>query len=559
MAVVVTNLSLFLPFIVIIETVVTLFGPFTTGAALDTGRLWLLLGMGLAAAALYFFAYRSEYRKTYTTAYSESEKIRLEVAERIRRLPLSFFNRKDLTELTTNMMADCATVEHVMSHVAPTLLGTLITDVLVCVLLAAYDWRMALALFAALPIALSLVLGSRKLQTVWGERHILAKLAVADQVQEYLEGIKVVKAFALAGEKSAALEGALRRMKREAMRYEGLTGTFITLAMMVLQVGLGLVVLAGTLLLTSGSLAPMPFLTFVLISARIYSPLIVILTLLPEFFYFLTSTRRMQQVRQEPVMTGSETFAPERFDITLDNVSFGYHDKDVIKNVSLVIPQGSITALAGPSGSGKSTLSRLIARFWDPREGTVRIGGVDIRTIDPEALLRHISVVFQDVVLFNDTVMNNIRIGREGATDDEVYAAAAAARCDTFIRDLPAGYQTLIGENGSTLSGGERQRISIARALLKNAPIVLLDEATASLDPETETEIQTAISALVKHRTVIVIAHRLRTILAADKIAVLHKGHLIEEGPAATLLPRNNLFARLYQTQQKNLGWTMEK
>ncbi|MDR1232511.1 MAG: ABC transporter ATP-binding protein/permease [Spirochaetaceae bacterium] len=559
-AVAVSNLTLFLPFVVIIEAVKTLLEPLMAGSALkpgalDTGRLWLLAGMGLVAAALYFFAYRREYRKTYSTAYSESEKIRLEVAERIRRLPLSFFNRKDLTELTTNIMADCTAIEHTMSHVVPTLVGGITTDVLVCVLLAVYDWRMALALFAALPVSLALVLGSRKLQAALGERHVQAKLAVADQVQEYLEGIKVVKAFGLAGEKSAALEGALRRMKSEAIKFEGFTGIFITLAMMVLQVGLGLVVLTGTLLLSGGSLGPLPFLTFIVIGARIYSPLIVILTLLPEFFYFLTSAKRMRQVRREPVMDGAGEFAPSSFDIELDNVSFAYHGEDVIKNVSMVIPQGGITALAGPSGSGKSTLSRLIARFWDPREGEIRIGGVNIRTVEPEALLRRISIVFQDVVLFNDTVMNNIRIGCEGASDAEVYAAAEAARCDIFIRALPDGYNTVIGENGSTLSGGERQRVSIARALLKDAPIVLLDEATASLDPENETEIQEAISALIKNRTVIVIAHRLRTVLGAGKIAVLDKGRLVEEGTSETLIARDKLFARLYRIQQESLGW----
>jgi ATP-binding cassette subfamily B protein len=558
-AVVVSNLTLFLPFVVIIEAVKTLLEPLMTKAVLDPRRLWLLTGIGLAAAALYFLAYRREYRKTYTTAYSESEKIRLEVAERIRRLPLSFFNRKDLSELTTNIMADCASIEHTMSHVVPTLVGSIITDVLVCALLAVYDWRMALALFAALPVSVALVLGSRKLQAALGERHVRAKLAVADQMQEYLEGIKVVKAFGLAGEKSTALVGALRRMKNEAIRFEGFTGIFITLAMMVLQVGLGLVLLTGTLLLTGGSLSPIPFLTFVVIGARIYSPLIVVLTLLPEFFYFLTSAKRMQQVRREPVMDGAGEFAPPSFDIEFDNVSFAYHDEDVIKNMSLVIPQGGITALVGPSGSGKSTLSRLIARFWDPREGEIRIGGVNIRTIEPEALLRHISIVFQDVVLFNDTVMNNIRIGREGASDAEVFAAAEAARCDGFIRALPDGYNTVIGENGSTLSGGERQRISIARALLKNAHIVLLDEATASLDPENETEIQAAISALVKARTVIVIAHRLRTILRADKIAVLDKGRLVEEGTGDTLIARGRLFARLYHIQQESLGWGIER
>jgi ATP-binding cassette subfamily B protein len=563
-AVVVSNLCLFLPFVVIIQGIITLFTPLMNGAsggaALDRNRLWLLLGLGLAAAVLYFFAYRSEYRKTYTTAYSESEKIRLEVAERIRRLPLSFFNNKDLSELTTNMMADCTAVEHVMSHVSPVLFGGIITDVAVCALLAFYNWRMALALFAALPVSLGLVLGSRKLQVLWGERHVLAKLAVSDQVQEYLEGIKVVKAFGLSGEKSKALERSLRNMMKEAIRFEGFTGVFIVLAMMILQVGIGLVVLIGVSLFTGGSLGVIPFLTFILISAKIYSPLIVIFTLLPEFFYFLISTKRMQKVRQEPVMEGDENFVPENYNIELKNVSFSYNNgEDVIKNINLSVPRGGVTALVGPSGSGKSTLSRLIARFWDVREGEILIGGKNISGIDPETLMRYMSFVFQDVVLFNDTVKNNIRIGKEGAGDEEVYAAAKMARCDEFIRELPEGYDTVIGENGSTLSGGERQRISIARALLKNAPIVLLDEATASLDPENETLIQEAISELVKNRTVIVIAHRLRTVLGADRIAVLDQGRLVEQGSGRELLAKDGLFARLYRIQQESLGWTVAR
>ncbi|MDR2069571.1 MAG: ABC transporter ATP-binding protein/permease [Spirochaetaceae bacterium] len=560
-AVVVSNLCLFLPFIVIVQTIITLLGPLMAGgsgeADVDSRRLWLLWALGLIAAALYFFAYRSEYRKTYTTAYSESEKIRLEVAERIRRLPLSFFNNKDLSELTTNMMADCTTVEHVMSHVSPILFGGIITDVVICAPLAVYDWRMALAVFAALPLALGLIFGSRKLQAFLGERHVQAKLAVSDQVQEYLEGIKVVKAFGLSGEKSQALKRALRNMMKEAIKFEGLTGIFIVLATMILQVGIGLVVLTGVFLLTGGSLGVIPFLTFILISAKIYSPLIVIFTLLPEFFYFLVSTKRMRQVRREPVMEGDEKVEIDNYTIELKNVSFAYHEgEDVISNISLSIPQGGVTALVGPSGSGKSTLSRLIARFWDPREGEILIGGKNISGVDPEALMRYMSFVFQDVVLFNDTVKNNIRIGKEGADDEEVYAAAKAARCDEFIREMPEGYDTVIGENGSTLSGGERQRISIARALLKNAPIVLLDEATASLDPENETLIQAAISELVKNRTVIVIAHRLRTVLGADRIAVLDQGRLAEQGSGEELLAGNGLFARLYRIQRESLGWT---
>jgi ATP-binding cassette subfamily B protein len=557
LAVVLSNLSLLLPFIVIIQAIITLLNPLLAGMSPDRNRLLLLLALGLVAAALYFFAYRGEYRKTYTTAYSESEKIRLEVAEHIRRLPLSFFNNKDLSELTTNMMADCTSIEHVMSHVTPTLFGAVITDIVTCVLLAVYDWRMALALFAALPAGFGLILGSRKLQAFFGERHVAAKLAVSGQVQEYLEGIKVVKAFGLSGEKSKALEGALRTMMKEAIKFEGLSGTFIIVASMILQVGIGLVALTGAALLTGGSLGVIPFLTFILISAKIYSPLIVIFTLLPELFYFLISAQRMMKVRQEPVMAGDETVTIDNYNIELRNVSFAYHEgTEVIKNLSLFIPQGGVTALAGPSGSGKSTLSRLIARFWDVREGEILIGGKNIAAIDPEKLMSWMSFVFQDVVLFNDTVKNNIRIGREGAGDEEVYAAAKMARCDDFIQELPEGYDTVIGENGSTLSGGERQRISIARALLKNAPIVLLDEATASLDPENETLIQAAISELVKNRTVIVIAHRLRTVLGADKIAVLDQGRLVEEGTGEELLAKNGLFTRLYRIQQESLGWT---
>jgi ATP-binding cassette subfamily B protein len=553
-AAVLTNLSMFLPFGVAVMIITVLLRPLTDGTALDTNQLWLWFGVGVAAAVLYFFVYRNEYRKTYTVAYSETEKIRIEVAEKLRRLPLSFFNRKDLSELTTNIMGDCASIEHSMSHVLPNLLGGSITVTAVCVLLAFYDWHMALAIFVALPVAFGLILATRKLMTI-GERHVQAKLDVAEQMQEYLEGIKVVKAFGLAGEKSAALKDALRVMLKEAMAFEAITGSFITLAMMILQVGIGLVTLVGVTLLTGGTLSPIAFLTFLIISVKIYSPIIVILTLLPEFFYMLISTRRMQALREEKPMTGDENVELSTYTVELKDVSFAYNDVDVIEDISVTIPQNGVTAFVGPSGSGKTTVSRLIARFWDVREGTVTVGGRDIREIDPERLMSYMSFVFQDVVLFNDTVMNNIRIGRHGATDEEVYAAARMARCDEFVEKMPEAFDTVIGENGSTLSGGERQRISIARALLKDAPIVLLDEATASLDPENETQIQEAISTLIAGRTVIVIAHRLRTVIGADKVVVLDNGRLIEEGTGAELLAQGGLFAHLYQVQQESLGW----
>lgn len=558
-AMVLSNLTLLLPFMIIIQTIMTLIDPLLTGDALDVGRLWSLFGFGLVAAALHFLAYRNEYRRTYTAAYGESEKIRIEVAEKLRRLPLSFFNRKDLSELTTNIMADCTSIEHTMSHVTPGLFAHSITIVLTCVMLAFYDWRMALSALVALPVAFALIVFSRRIQAWYGEKHVVAKLEVARQVQEYLEGIKVVKAFGLGGEKSRALDSALRQMMRESIKFEAITGTFVTAAITILQVGIGLVVLVGVNLLTSGQLDTVKFLVFVMISLRIYSPLIVVLTLLPEFFYLLVSGKRMQSLRREPEMGGMDDFKPATYDISFDGVTFAYAGDDVIHDLTLDMPQDAITALVGPSGSGKSTLSRLVARFWDVDRGQVKVGGVPVSEIEPERLMSYMSFVFQDVVLFNDTVMNNIRIGRQGATDEEVFAAARLARCDTFVRELPEGYETMLGENGSTISGGERQRISIARALLKDAPIVLLDEATASLDPENEAEIQEAISELVRGRTVIIIAHRLRTVMGADNIAVLDDGRLVEQGSAEQLLAADGLFARLYRIQQESLGWSVSR
>jgi ATP-binding cassette subfamily B protein len=347
-AVVLTNFTMLIPFVVIVQTIIALLEPLYTGRPLDTARLWLLTGTGFAAAVLYFFVYRSEYRKTYTVAYQETEKIRLEVAEHIRRLPLSFFNNKDLSELTANMMADCTSIEHTMSHVAPGLFANIITITITCALLALYDWRLSLALFVALPLAFGLILGTRKLQRFFGERHVLAKLDVSDQTQEYLEGIKVIKAFNLAGEKFTRLEQSLKTMMTESIKFEGIAGIFITLAMMILQVGIGLVTLVGVMLLASGGVDAIKLLVFVIISAKIYSPLVVLLTLLPEFFYTLLATKRMQMLRKEPPMQGDENVSLPNYDIELDNVSFAYNNDDVIQNLSLRIPQHGITALVGP-------------------------------------------------------------------------------------------------------------------------------------------------------------------------------------------------------------------
>lgn len=556
-----TNLSMMLPFGVTVQLFAELLKPLM-GQSISWPKMWLLFGIGLVSALLVFAAAKNDYKKTYVTSYLEAENARISVAEHIRKLPMSFFNSKDLSELTTNIMADCSTTEHVLSHLIPQLFANGISITIICAMLAIFDWRLALSIFCTVPIAFLVILGSKKLQRKLSEKHVEAKLKASDQVQEYLDGIKVIKACGLDGSRFSALDGALRRMKKMAIQMEFITGIFITGSQMLLQAGVGLTVFIGTYLLTGGRIELIPLLLFFVIAVKIYGPILVELTLLPEFFYHRASTRRMRTLMTTPVMEGDTEKPIASWSIDFENVSFSYNNKNspeatVIKNLTVSIPSDGITALVGPSGCGKSTISRLIARFWDVDKGTVKIGGVDVKTLDPEYLMSYMSFVFQDVVLFNDSVYNNIRIGNLEATQEQVMEAARAACCDEFVRALPDGYQTMLGENGSTLSGGERQRISIARALLKNAPVVLLDEATASLDPENEAQVQQAISRLIAGKTVIVIAHRLRTVAGADKIIVLNEGRLVEQGTHEELLKNKGLYERLYRIQQESLGWSV--
>jgi ATP-binding cassette subfamily B protein IrtB len=557
-----TNLSLMLPFVVTIQLFVELLKPLM-GQEMSWTNMWILLGAGVISAVLVFLASKYDYKKTYVTSYIEAETTRITVAERIRKLPMSFFNTKGLSELTTNIMADVSTTEHVLSHIIPQLCANAISITVICTLLSVFDWRMALAIFFTLPLAFAVIWGSKRIQNRMSEKLVVAKLKASDQVQEYLDGIKVIKACGLSGSKFSALDGALRSLMKLAIKMEFGTGVFVTGAQMLLQAGVGVTVFVGTYLLTGGQIALIPLLMFFVIVVRIYGPILVEFTLLPELFHHRIATKRMRTLMTTPIMEGDTEKQLTRWNIEFENVSFSYNAANpnadmVIKNMTVSIPSNAITALVGPSGSGKSTVSRLIARFWDVNEGTVKVGGVDVKTLDPEHLMSYMSFVFQDVVLFNDTVYNNIRIGNMDASEEEVLAAARAACCDEFVRNLPDGYQTMLGENGCTLSGGERQRISIARALLKNAPIVLLDEATASLDPENEALIQQAISKLIAGKTVIVIAHRLRTVAGADKIIVLDEGRLVEEGTHDTLMKKRGLYEKLYRIQQESLGWSVQ-
>lgn len=551
----ITNLSMLLPFCVTVMIFSELLAPFV-GGEIQWNHIWMLWGAGIVSAILVFLAAKNDYRKTYIASYKESNTTRVRIAEHLRKLPMSFFNTKDLSELTTNMMADCSSMESMLSSTIPPLIANIITATLTCILLAFFDWRLALCIFCTMPVAFLIIWLSRNYQKKLFARQVDAKLTASDQVQEYLEGMKIIKSCGLSGSHFSALDKALLTMKKIAIKVEMVVGVFMSSASMVLQAGIGITIFAGTILLVNGSIELLPLLMFLLMATRIYGPFLAILSQLSTLLNLNVVTERMRTLLTTPAMEGKGNSVPN-CDIEMDHVTFRYNTEDVIKNVSCKIPQGSVTALVGPSGSGKSTVSKLIARFWDIQGGTIRVGGKDVRTMEPENLMKYMSFVFQDVTLFNDTVMNNIRLGNPNATDEQVTAAAKAAYCDEFVREMPDGYQTLLGENGSTLSGGERQRISIARALLKDAPIILLDEATASLDPENEVLVQKAIAKLVEGKTVIMIAHRLRTVVDADQILVLENGSLVESGTHNELMAKKGLYQKLYHIQQESLGWAV--
>lgn len=551
----ITSIALLLPSMVAVLLFMELLKPFSD-QEISWMTLWKLMGLGVVLAIVVFLAAKNDYRKTYIASYKEASTTRLKIAEHLRKLPMSFFNIKDLSDITTNMMADCSSMESMLSSTIPPLIANIISVTLTCICLAFFDWRMALAIFCTMPITFLIILGGRKLQIRWFDRQVDVKLEASSQIQEYLEGMKIIKSCGLGGSRFSTLDNALRAMKKIAIKVELVSGVLVQGASLILQAGLGITIFIGTVLITGGEIELLSLLILLMFSTQIYGPILATLSQLTTLFHLETVTSRMRTLLTTPAMDGRDQDIM-KYDIALENVTFAYNEEDVIKDVSLQIPAGSVTALVGPSGSGKSTISKLIARFWDVRKGKITIGGMDISTIEPEHLMRCMSFVFQDVTLFNDTVFNNIRVGNKNATEEQVMAAAKAAYCDEFIQRLPEGYQTVLGENGSTLSGGERQRISIARALLKDAPIILLDEATASLDPENEVLIQRAIARLVEGKTVIMIAHRLRTVVDADQIIVLENGRLAEQGTHEELMNKKGLYEKLYHIQQESLGWAV--
>ena len=499
-----------------------------------------------------------QYNNTFFTTYEESGKRRLSLAERLRKLPLSFFGKKDLADLTSTIMADCEVLEKDCSHYIPALFGSVISTIVIALGLFAFDKAMALAALWVIPVSVLIIVLSYKVQDRAQQRNMSVKMACADGIQEYIETLRDLKANNAESSYLKGLRSKIRSVEKGAFKTEITTAVFVTSAGMVLKFGIATVALVGASRLVTGKIDVLTLFMFLLVASRLYDPMQAALQNLAAVIAMRTNVARMNEILDHEIQQGGDTLTNKGCDITFDHVGFAYKSGEtVLSDVSFTAKQDEVTALVGPSGGGKTTVSRLAVRFWDNQKGKITVGGMDISKIDPEKLMTLYSIVFQDVTLFNNTIMENIRLGRKGATDEEVLAAAHLANCDEFAEKFPDKWNTNIGENGCELSGGERQRISIARAFLKDAPIILLDEATASLDVENETAIQTALSRLIRNKTVLVIAHRMRTVAGADKIVVLSDGVVAEQGTPEKLLNKNGIFKRMADLQLQGQNWTV--
>ena len=510
----------------------------------------------LVCLCLIFIATWFQYNATYLATYVESGVRRISLAEQLRKIPLSFFGKKDLADLTNSIMGDCATLETAFSHYVPALAGSLISTTLIAICLFAIDFRMALAAVWVLPIAFTITLFSARIQEYFNRKSVAANVALESGVQECIESLQDLKSNNAEERYLKGLDKKIDYVEKRHIITELGTALFVVSSTLILKFGIATVALVGSALLIRGEIDIPLFFMFLLVASRLYAPLEGALQNLAAVISTKTNINRMNEIFDQPIQTGSNTMTNQGYDIVFDHVGFAYNTGEtVLKDVSFTAKQGEVTALVGPSGGGKTTVSRLAARFWDINKGKITVGGMDISKIDPETLLSLYSIVFQDVTLFNNTIMENIRIGRKDATDEEVIAAATLANCEEFAVKLPDGFYSMIGENGCELSGGERQRISIARAFLKNAPIILLDEATASLDVENETLIQAALSRLIKDKTVLVIAHRMRTVSGADKVVVLSDGSVAEQGTPEKLMNTGKIYPHMVKLQMISGDW----
>lgn len=499
-----------------------------------------------------------QYNATFLSTYVESGVRRVTLAEKLRKIPLSFFGKKDLSDLTSTIMNDCAQMETASSHFIPELFGACISTALIAVGLFFFDWRMAIAALWVLPVSFLIVGCSGKVQKSLNKKQMVLKMACADGIQECLENVRDLQAYNTQEDYMKGLTGKIKAVEKHAIVTELGTAVFVGSSQMILKLGIATVALVGGVLLAKGELDILTFFMFLMVVSRIYDPMQVSLQNLAAVIASGVQSDRLDEILSHEVQDGTNTMKHDGYDIEFSNVGFSYETGDVVlKDVSFVAKQGEVTALIGPSGGGKTTVSRLASRFWDANRGSITVGGMDISKVDPETLMSLYSIVFQDVTLFNNTILENIRIGKMDATDEEVIAAAKLAHCDEFAEKLSDGWNTVIGENGSELSGGERQRISIARAFLKDAPIILLDEATASLDVDNETMIQESLSRLIKDKTVMIIAHRMRTVANADKIVVLKDGVVAESGTPSELDEKDGIYANMVKTQNLAADWAL--
>ena len=509
--------------------------------------------MSVAALLVMFVIAYFQYDSTYTRVYEESARRRISLAETLRKLPLAFFGKKDIADLSATIMEDATQIEQQFSHAVPQIFAAAVTILIMGVMMFIYNWQLSLAVFWVVPVALLVFYLSKKYQNKMHTELYFVKRDISDTIQEGLDSIHEIKSYNREPVFSADFNRKMDDYEKYLIKGELLLGALINVSYVILKLGLPSVILAGAYLLSSGSVSIFAYLVFLVVTARIYNPIMEVMDNLALLLFLNVRIRRMKEMDAMPRQEGSITFHPKNYDIEFSNVDFSYQEGiQTLKDVSFTANQGDVTALVGPSGGGKSTVSKLSARFWDIDKGVITLGGEDISKIDPETLLHYYSIVFQDVTLFNASVMDNIRLGKKDASDEEVMRAARLAQCDAFVKKMPQGYDTLIGENGEKLSGGERQRISIARAMLKDAPIILLDEATASLDAENESKIQGALSELIKNKTVLIIAHRMRTVSGADKIVVIKDGAIAEMGTPVELKERQGIFSSMLKTQYQS-------
>lgn len=521
-------------------------------------KIWFYIAGCIIALALIFAVTYWQYNSTFLATYVETGTRRITLAEKLRKIPLSFFDKKDLADLTSTIMADSTYLETAFSHFIPPFIGAMISTAVIAISLFFFDWRMAIASLWVLPVAFTIIGLSSKVQKSLNRKSMDAKMACGDGIQECIETIQDLKANNAEQSYMAGLDTKIENVEKRTIINEFGTSVFVVSAGLVLKLGIATTALIGSILFVNGQLDILTFFMFLLVVSRLYDPMQSAIQNLAAIISTSTNVARMNEILDHDVQTGNTKLTNKGYDVEFKNVEFSYNNNEnVLKDVSFTAKQGEVTALIGPSGGGKTTVSRLAARFWDINHGKITVGGMDISKIEPETLLSLYSIVFQDVILFNNTIMENIRLGKKGATDEEVLLAAKLANCDEFVSKLPDGYNTDIGENGCQLSGGERQRISIARAFLKDSPIILLDEATASLDVENETLIQTALSKLIKNKTVIVIAHRMRTVAGADKIVVLSDGVVAEEGTAESLKKLNGIFVHMMNLQSESSNWKL--